>query len=207
MAAPVGPLALLCIRRSLTKGFRAGTATSLGIAIADGFYALVAALGLSALSSFVLARREYLFIAGGITLIALGVKALKNPPVFKENAIKINQYTGKGLITTLLQTMIITFTNPMTIVSFLAAFSAFGFEGHQETSQAIFIALGVCIGSLIWFMFLTSTVAYFRTRVTPTIYRFINMISGSLLIVYGVLFLLDAAGGFFLKTYLFSHLI
>ncbi len=205
MAAPVGPLALLCIRRSLTKGFRAGAATSFGIALADGFYALVAALGLSALSTFVLARREYLFIAGGVTLIALGVKALRNPPVFNENAHKIEQYTGPGIIATILQTMLITLTNPMTIVSFLAAFSALGLEGYQETTQAIYIALGVSIGSLIWFMLLSATVAHYRTRVTPTIYRFIHMISGSLLIVYGVVFLLDAAGGVIFKTYLSSH--
>lgn len=206
MAAPVGPLALLCIRRSLSRGLPAGAMTSLGIALADGFYALVAALGLSAFSTFVLAHREYLFIAGGIALIIIGIKGLKNPPVLQENPLHISQLKGRGLLTILLQTIVITLTNPMTIVSFLAAFSAFGFGGFQNTSDAIRIAVGVCLGSLIWFLLLSSTVAYFRTRVTPTIYKFINTISGTLLIVYGALFLLDAAWAFVFKMHLSSRL-
>jgi len=203
MAAPVGPLALLCIRRSLSRGYIAGATTAVGIALADGFYALVAALGVSAVSLFVLARREFLFIAGGIALIIIGVTGLDAPPLVHERDLP--QLKGNGPITTLLQTMLITLTNPMTIISFLAAFSAVGFEGFQETDAAIVIALGVCAGSLIWFLLLSTIVAYFRSRVTPTIYRFINRTSGSLLIIYGVLLLLDATYSILFKSYLSSR--
>lgn len=204
MAAPVGPLALLCIRQSLSKGFGAGVATALGIAIADGFYALIAALGISAFSSFVFSYREYFFITGGLALILFGIAGLNASSVQEKN-MQIPRLKGQRL-TIFLHTMLITFTNPMTIFAFVAAFSAFEFEGVEEKAQAIYIALGISLGSFIWFLLMSSIVAYFRTRVTPTIYAFINKISGSLLIVYGILFLLDAGWTLFFKRYLSSKL-
>lgn len=205
MAAPVGPLALLCIRQSLTKGLKAGAITAYGIALGDGFYALIAALGLSAFSSFVLAHREYLFVAGGIILIVLGIKGLIAPLPPQEKTIEI-PIKARGL-TILLQTMIITLTNPMTILSFVAAFSAFEFERFYDTNEAIYVALGITLGSFFWFLLISATFAYFRTKVTPAIYRIINLISGSLLIVYGTLFLLDAAWAVLFKTYLSSKIL
>lgn len=197
MAAPVGPLALLCIRRSLTKGYIEGLATALGVALADGFYALIAALGLTAVSSFVLEKKEYLFMGGGILLIMLGARALRNPPSFNLGPLQ-----RKGFLATLLQTSIITLTNPMTIVTFIAAFAAVGFEGQEhDLAQAITICLGVFTGSMIWFMLLSFTAAYLRTRVTPYMLWLINAISGSLLIIFGLLFLLDAAWELLAKVY------
>ncbi len=201
MAAPVGPLALLCIRRSLSKGPLEGGATALGVALVDGFYALVAALGLSAVSTFVLSKKEYLFIGGGLILILLGARALMHPPVLEEDTKELDQFKKMGFIKTLAQTMVLTLTNPMTLVTFIAAFSAVGFEEHQGGMQAILIATGVFTGSFLWFLALTGTVAYFRDKVTPFIYRTINSVSGVLLIVYGIVFLVDAAGELLYKAY------
>ncbi len=201
MAAPVGPLALLCIRRSLTKGHLEGVATGLGVALADGFYALVTALGLSAVSSFVLERKEYLFMGGGIMLVLLGVRALKNPPSLSEADSALEKLHPKGFITTLLQTSLITLTNPMTIVTFIAAFSAVGFEGQQTPWQATTISLGVFSGSLLWFILLSLTVSYFRKKVTLPVYRMINTVSGALLIGYGIIVLDDAAIELLIKAY------
>ena len=201
MAAPVGPIALLCIRRSLTKGHLAGFATALGVAFADGFYALIASLGLSAISNFVLSQKEYLFMGGGIILILLGVRALKHPPVLKEAEDVIKQFKAKGFISTLFQTTLLTLTNPMTIVAFFAAFSAAGFETHNDPGQAFLICSGVFLGSLLWFMLLSTGVAYFRNRVTPYVYQVINTVSGWLLILFGIGFLGDAALELLYKIY------
>ncbi len=201
MAAPVGPLALLCIRRSLTKGHIEGVATGLGVALADGFYALVAALGLSAISLFILERKEYLFMGGGIMLVLLGVRALKNPPSLSEDDLELEKLNPKGFMTTLLQTSLITLTNPMTIVTFIAAFSAVGFQGQQTPWQATTIALGVFCGSLVWFMMLALIVGYFRKKVTPFVYRMINTVSGALLIAYGIIFLGNAARELLIKAF------
>ena len=196
MAAPLGPLAVLVIKRSLTKGYKEGLATALGISLADGFYALIAALGLSAVSTFVLTRKEYLFMGGGLLLILLGVRALKKPPVLDAELIK-----EKGFIPTLLQTMILTLTNPMTIVTFIAAFTAAGFEGQEQVMQAVLICLGVFLGSISWFMVISVISASLRKRVTPYLLNLINTISGSLLILFGVAFLVDAAWELLQKVY------
>ncbi len=201
MAAPVGPLALLCIRRTLTKGPLAGLATALGVALADGFYALVAALGLSVVSIFVLSQREYFFMGGGIILILLGARALLHPPILDEARNVLEQFKRAGFIKTLLQTIALTLTNPMTIVTFIAAFGAVGFESHQTVGQAIVISLGVFSGSLLWFMGLSTIVALLRKKVTPLVYRTINTISGALLVAYGIIFLVDAAAELLYKVY------
>lgn len=196
MAAPVGPLAVLVIKRSLTKGYKEGLATALGIALADGFYALIAALGLTAVSSFVLAQKEYLFMGGGLVLILLGVRALKHPPLLDTEIIK-----EKGFVPTLLQTMVLTLTNPMTILMFITAFTAVGFEGQQTAFQAILICLGVFLGSISWFMVISIVSASLQKRVTPYLLNLINTISGTLLIIFGGLFLIKAAWEILAKIY------
>jgi len=197
MAAPVGPLAILCIRRSLAKGYAEGLATASGVALVDGFYALVAALGLTAISSFVLERREYLFMGGGLMLMMLGIRALKNPPQLKNDVVK-----HRGFFTTLIQTMLITLTNPMTIITFIAAFTAVGFEDLQaDISQAIIIAFGVFLGSMSWFMFISFSAAYFRKHLTPYMLWLLNTLSGIILLGFGLLFLIDAAYELLVKVY------
>ena len=196
MAAPVGPLAVLVIKRSLTKGYKEGLATSVGIALADGFYALIAALGLTAVSSFVLAKKEYLFMGGGILLILLGIRALKTAPTLDTEVIK-----EKGFFPTLLQTSMLTLTNPMTIVTFIAAFAAAGFEGQQTVATAVLICLGVFMGSISWFMVMSIGAASLRKRITPYLLNLINTISGSLLVIFGLIFLADAAWELLVKVY------
>lgn len=197
MAIPAGPLAILVLKRSLTKGYKEGLATALGVAIADGFYSLVAALGLTAVSGFVLGKKEYFFMGGGLLLILLGIGTLKRPPVVTSEVPQ-----ERDFLATLLQTMIITLTNPMTILMFIAAFAAAGFEGHEESlTQAVLICLGVFLGSMTWFAVISIISASLRRRVTPYLLNLINTISGSLLILFGVGFLIDAAWELLVKVY------
>lgn len=185
MATPVGPISILTIRRSLTRGHHAGLATALGVACADGLYAMVAAFGMNAISSFLVTKRDYLYVIGGLLLIYLGARAFNAPPVSLEKPLK-----GASFFTTFVQTLLLTLTNPMTILTFLAAFAAVGFEGNQHsTADAWLICLGVFCGSGLWFMSLSTLVAHFRKRITPFVFMLINKISGALLMAIGVVFI------------------
>ena len=184
MAAPVGPIAILTIRRSLTGGHQAGIATALGVALADGFYAMIAAFGLTAISGFLVTQRNVLYLVGGLFLIYLGIHAFNTKPLASTKPLKTS-----GFFTTLIQTMFLTLTNPMTILTFLAAFAAAGFEGSSHSSyDALLITLGVFCGSGLWFISLSTLIAHYRTAVTPFIFMLINKISGILLISFGALF-------------------
>ena len=183
MAMPVGPLAVLCIRRSL-HGYTEGLATALGVALADGFYALIVSLGVGAMGSFVLARKEFIYVGCGVFLLFLGIKALKNPPALDHEKL---QRSGFGKV--LIQTMLVTLTNAMTLVTFIAAFAAFGFEGKQPVSQAFLISLGVFLGSFLWFGLLSIAVSFLRRRVTPYLFKMLNIVAGSLFIGFGLLFI------------------
>lgn len=186
MAAPIGPISLLCIRRSLAGGHAAGLATALGVAFADGLYALIAALGLTAISSFLLNQRDYLYLIGGIFLIVFGYKVYTAPPVHLARPIKSN-----GFLITLLQTILLTLTNPMTIAAFIAAFAAIGFnESPHEATEAILISVGVFCGSGLWFICLSSVIAHIRTKVTPVLLNRINTVSGIGIICFGAIFIL-----------------
>ena len=197
MALPAGPLAILVLKRSLTKGYKEGLATALGVALADGFYALVTALGLTAVSGFVLNKKEYFFMGGGFLLILLGIRTLKKPPILE------TEHTNKrGFIPTLLQTMLITLTNPMTLLMFIAAFAAVGFEGHEESiSQALLICSGVFLGSMSWFGIISISSASQRKKVTPYLLNLVTTISGYLLVLFGIIFLIDAAWEILIKVY------
>ncbi len=196
MATPVGPLAVLVIKRSLTKGYKEGLATALGIALADGIYALFAALGLTAVSNFMLSRKEYLFMGGGLLLILLGIRALKHPPILAPE-----QLAPKRIGPTIIQTLLLTLTNPLTLLTFLAAFTAAGFEAGEELSQALLMCLGVFLGSTSWFMTISLIAGSLRKHVTPYILNLINTISGSVLVLFGSAFLIDAAWELLQKVY------
>ncbi len=198
MAAPIGPISVLCIRRSLTRGHHAGIATALGVALADGFYAMIAAFGLTAISSFLIHNKLYLDLFGGVILIALGIKAYNASPITLAQPIR-----SSGFFSTLIQTTLLTLANPMTIITFVAAFAAVGFQGKHDFHDALLICLGVFCGSGLWFIALSSIVSHFRHKVTPAILTFINKLSGFFLIVFGAYFLFDALQlGF---RYFFRH--
>ncbi len=188
MAAPIGPISILCIRRSLMRGHHAGIATALGVALADSFYALVAALGLTALSTFLIDQKELLYAFGGFFLIFLGIKAFTAQPVSVNQPLK-----STGFFLTAFQTTLLTLTNPMTIIIFLAAFATMGLDNiHHTVADAILIASGVFCGSGLWFISLSIIAAHFRSRIKPTILKHINQLSGLFFIACG-LFLIGTA--------------
>ena len=181
IAAPVGPIGVLCIRRSLADGQRAGFATGLGAATADALYGCVAAFGLTAVSDYLIKQRFWLGLIGGLFLCYLGVrtfftKASETPAVASR----------KGLAGAYLSTFLLTVTNPMTILSFVAVFAGLGLATSSNYVTAASLVAGVFIGSGLWWLLLSGSAALFRNRVGPSLMTWVNRASGGIIFVLGV---------------------
>jgi threonine/homoserine/homoserine lactone efflux protein len=177
IAAPVGPIGLLVIRRSAAHGRAAGLATGLGAAAADACYGAVAAFGLRAVSDAMSARRRELALAGGLFLLYLGVKtALARPAAAAAPA------PGKGgLAAAFASTFALTLANPTTIASFVAVFAALGLGSSPGTAAAVAMVAGVFAGSAAWWLLLSGGVSALRGRLGGPALAWVNRGSGALL--------------------------
>lgn len=188
IAAPVGPIGLLCIRRSLAYGRGHGLATGLGAATADAFYGAVAAFGLTAISDLLVSYQTYLQIFGGIFLAWLGVSIIRSK--VEENVAKAEDASLWG---SYLSCVVLTVSNPATILSFVAMFAAFNLgASNNDISAAGTIVGGVFIGSAAWWLILSSVAARFRHAITPKFRRGINYFSGAILIAFAAWAVLQA---------------
>src|ERR1051325_954705 len=173
IAAPVGPIGILCVRRSLADGRQMGLVTGLGAATADAMYGCIAGFGLTAISSFLVGQKLWLGFLGGLFLCSLGVRTFiaKAPE-------KPAKAAANGLLSAYLSTFFLTATNPMTILSFVAVFAALGLGASADYLRAATLVTGVFIGSALWWLMLSSGVAFFRYRVNSSWMSAINRASG-----------------------------
>lgn len=191
IAAPVGPIGLLCIRRTLALGRRAGLMTGLGAAAADGVYGAVAAFGLSAVSAFLIDQQNGLRIGGGLFLIYLGQGILRSKPASRaaepESLTSSEKTIGLGM---LLSTFALTLTNPMTILSFIAIFSGLGLAGgvasHGIAAPLLTVA-GVFMGSAAWWLMLTFALSRLSVLSKPENLIWINRFSGLVILGFGAM--------------------
>lgn len=181
IAAPVGPIGVLCIRRSLAEGMLIGFATGLGAATADAAYGAVAGFGLSAISDFLVGQKFWLGLIGGIFLCYLGVRTF-----FSKPAEQAANAQGRGLIGAYTSTLFLTLTNPMTILSFVAVFAGFGLGAAISYGNAAILVLGVFLGSAAWWLILSSGVGILRSRVNATWMQAVNRLSGAIIFGFGV---------------------
>jgi threonine/homoserine/homoserine lactone efflux protein len=181
IAAPVGPIGLLCIRRSLEQGRVAGLATGLGAATADAAYGCVAGLGLTAVSSFLLAHVTWLRLVGGAALCYLGARTFLSAP-----AQRAAQAGADGLLSAYGSTLLLTLANPMTILSFVAVFAGFGLVRSPSYLAAGTLIAGVFIGSTLWWLFLSTSVAWMRHRISDAWMRTVNRLSGGAIVAFGL---------------------
>lgn len=184
IAAPVGPIGTLCIRRSLEGGFPAGLAIGLGAALADALYGVIAAFGLMALTDFLVLWHDTLKLSGGIFLILLGVRSIlvvgdPGPP--RERPLR-----AAGLAGDVATSFALTVTNPVTILSFVAIFAGMGLmHAGGEPSQSMALVLGVFSGSLLWWLILSGGVGGLRRHIPRAALPWINRFAGALLIGFG----------------------
>ena len=183
IAAPVGPIGVLCIRRTLADGRAIGFASGLGAATADALYGAVAAFGLSLVTHTLVEQRLWLQIVGGLFLLYLGVRTWMAEP---RDASGTAPSPG-GLAAAWLSTFALTLTNPTTIISFAAIFAGLGLERSVSGyGAASVMVLGVFLGSAIWWLFLSVGVGLLRSSLTPARLGWVNRGAGAIIAAFGV---------------------
>ena len=189
IAAPVGPIGVLCIRQTLAKGRLAGLVSGLGAATADAIYGCVAGLGLTFISNILINRQLWLHLAGGLFLCYLGFKIFSEKP-----SNRAALASGDSIVRIYASTFFLTLTNPMTILSFVAIFAGLGLAstaGNMMSAGALI--LGVFAGSALWWLILSCGVDMLRDKFDLRGLQWVNRISGSIITGFGLFALLSAA--------------
>ena len=188
IAAPVGPIGVLCIRRTLADGRRYGFASGLGAATADAVYGCVAGFGLTAVSDLMVSQQTWLRLIGGVFLCYLGVNSFLARPARSTAAPKGGALTGAYV-----STLFLTLTNPMTILSFAAVFAGLGLGGAAaDYAGAALLVFGVFLGSALWWLCLSGGVGLFREKLHDEHFRWVNRISGVIITGFGLLALVSS---------------
>jgi len=192
IAAPVGPIGILCIRRTLAEGRIAGFVSGLGAATADALYGAIAAFGLTFVSAFLIKQTFWLRLGGGLFLLYLGVKTFTAAPT-NNGAKSYSPDNKKGLLNNYASTFVLTIINPLTILSFAAIFAGFGI-GSDVTDDylaASIMVIGIFLGSCTWWFILSGLTGYFRRRIGEKSMIWINRISGTIIFAFGLLALIS----------------
>ncbi len=186
IAMPVGPIGVLCIRRTLSDGLLSGLISGLGAATADALYGSIAAFGLTIISDPLLGHQSWLRLGGGLFLVSLGIKTFLANPSGQAGALD-----GRGFFPAYATTFFLTLTNPLTILSFMAIFAGLGLgQADSDRTAAAMMVLGVFIGSALWWMALSVGLSLFRHRLGQRAMRWINQVAGATILAFGLLALL-----------------
>lgn len=179
IAAPVGPIALLIMQRTLAEGLRTGLACGLGTAGADALYGLLAAFGLVAASALLDSISWWVGLAGALFLLYLGLKILLGRPAARAAEAGPRQGSLAGAFAT---TLLLTLSNPLTIVSFLAVFASLGVAASGAPGAAATVVAGVFLGSLAWQWGLVALAGLTRRWMAAGLLVWVNRASGLLLL-------------------------
>jgi threonine/homoserine/homoserine lactone efflux protein len=190
VAIPVGPIGILCIRRSLTLGRMAGLLTGLGAATADMLYGCVAAFGLTFIADLLVRQSFGLKILGGLFLCYLGIKTFlekpdqaTTPP--SRGSANAPEKPGNHL-SLYASTVFLTLTNPATILMFAGIFAGTGLAVNGNYAIALLLVSGVFLGSALWWLFLSFGVSLLRAKISARNLLGLNKISGLILLIFGI---------------------
>jgi threonine/homoserine/homoserine lactone efflux protein len=182
IAAPVGPIGILCIKRTLSSGRIVGLFSGMGAATADAIYGCIAAFGLTFVSNFLLQQQIWLRLIGGAFLCYLGIKTFLSLPSNSPTPADQN-----SLLRAYGSTFLLTLTNPLTILSFAAIFAGFGLVNADGSYSAdVIIVPGVFLGSSCWWVILTGVTSLLRNRISLSGLRWVNRISGMIIFGFGI---------------------
>lgn len=191
IAAPVGPIGLLCIQLTLNRGRVYGIAAGLGAATADAFYGLVAGLGLTLISGFLLDQQAWLRLFGGLFLCYLGIKTFRATPA-RETVVA----QSKNILSIYLTVLALTLTNPITILAFTAIFAGLGLGSRDLTiSQTALFVFAVFCGSALWWLLLTTLISLVRNRFQTHHLQWVNWGAGIIIFAFGIAALWAWVGG------------
>jgi threonine/homoserine/homoserine lactone efflux protein len=188
LAAPVGPVGILCIRRALADGRHAAFIAGMGAAFADTFYGAVAVLGLTVISSFLVEHHIFLRITGGLILVIVGIRSLNMAQPFEAAS-----ECRPGLLKDFLSTFMITLTNPGTILASMGVFAAFGAFGQRDMGPSAILISGVFGGSTLWWLILSGMASAARSRLSPRFLVLLNRGSGVMLVLFGLVIIASLA--------------
>ena len=187
IAAPVGPIGVLCIRKTLEFGRFSGLFSGLGAAFADAIYAVIAAFGLTFIANFLLEEQFWFRLIGGLFLLYLGWKTFRAEPTSSSRNL-----SHTTLLNDFISTFFLTITNPMTILSFIAVFAGLGLSSIQgDYFQASALVIGVFLGSALWWLMLSEGVTLFRKKVSVQVMKWINRVAGLIIFGFGIAALLS----------------
>ncbi len=182
IAAPVGPIGLLCIRKTLLQGMSAGVVAGLGAAAADAIYGSIAAFGITVIAQFLLDQQVLLKLVGGSFLCFLGYKSFTAAPPDSSLQVK-----STGIFKGFLSTFLLTITNPMTILSFAGIFAGLGIgSAAGDRLGAVQMVAGVFAGSLLWWLVLSGCISAFREKVDERSLGLVNKASGLVIMLFGL---------------------
>jgi len=182
MAVPVGPIGIMCIRKTLTEGRLRGMIIGFGAATADLLYGSVAAFGLTIISDTLISQKFWIRLIGGALLLFLGIRTFRAKPTDPKRHIN-----SSGMLRSYLTTLFLTLTNPLTIFAFIAVFAALGLGDGLSYFSASLLVVGVFIGSSLWFLILSSGSLFFRERLDLVGLSWVNKIAGILIIISGLI--------------------
>jgi threonine/homoserine/homoserine lactone efflux protein len=181
MAVPIGPIGVMCIRKTLAEGHSRGLIIGLGAATADSLFGIIAAFGLTFISDVIASQHFWLSLVGGGLLLFLGVRTFR-----AKRKDPIIPFDNKGLWRSYVSAFLLALTNPVTIVAFVAVFAAFGLGHRLNVFSASILVLGVFTGSCLWFLTLSYIATFFRKKLDRGGLRWVNRIAGALIILSGV---------------------
>jgi len=194
IAAAVGPITLLVVRRTIDHGGVYGFASGLGVATADATYGAIAAFGLTAITSLLVSNHALLGLVGGLVIVVLGIRIARSRPTGPAA-----DGERPGLAGAFASIYALTMTNPLTIVLYAGVFAGIGLVAGSSFLDAAVLTLAVWAGSTLWWVLLCSVVAWLRGRVSTTALLWVNRVSGAALVVFGALAVISAlrpaAGG------------
>lgn len=193
VAAPVGPIAMLCIRTTLERGRLAGISAGLGAAVADTIFAAIGAYGISLVGNALEASETWLRLIGGILLIAFGIYLGRKQP---DVADAETREVPKGLLADFAMTLVLTLANPMTVLTFIALFAGVSGLTGFELNVIPALLVGVLIGSATWWLVLSGIVGLIRHRIDNATMLWINRGSGAAIVAFGLFALIEPLQAF-----------
>lgn len=192
VAAPIGPVNLICIRRALRFGMANGIASGAGAAVGDGVFAIIAAFGVTAAIAFVQAWSLWLQLIGGIFLLGLAVRTWFDHPSLDA---KLPEGSLGALLPVITSTFVLTITNPATMLGFVAIFGGIAdfAIGEEDYLRATILVASVMAGSAVWWVIICSIAARFRERMTDKALVILNQVSAGIIFLFGTAVLVRLA--------------
>lgn len=191
VSVPIGPIGVLCINRTMNKSYRSGFISGLGAAVADVVYGIIALFGVTMVTNFLSNQDIWFKLIGTSLLFILGTKLLFTKVNTTSKIVKRER--KRDLLHDFVTTLLLTFANPVTVIAFVALYTAFGIETIElNTINTLLLISGLFTGAMLWWTILVSLTIKYKHKINQKLFSKMNIISGSIIILFGVIFLVNS---------------